>query len=64
MKVLGAVLVVLLSDDILRDGMSFRQVLQCCLRGDLTLWEREEPAFGLNAFVEFHESILRVILSA
>jgi len=45
-KVLGAVLMLLLSNDILDDGVLLHEELKCCLRSDITFWECEEPAFG------------------
>lgn len=59
MKVLSAILVILLSNNILDNGMLLLEVLQCCLRGDLTLGVGEEPAFRLNLSIKSHKSILR-----
>lgn len=46
MKMQGPVLVLLLGDDILLDGVLLLEVLQCRLWGDITFRECEEPAFS------------------
>lgn len=46
MKVLGAILVILLSNNILHDSMLLLEVLEGRLRGDLTLGIREKPTLG------------------
>lgn len=59
MKVLSAILVFLLSNNILHDSMLLLEVLEGRLGCNLTLGVGEEPAFRLNPLIESHESILR-----